>query len=55
MKAIRISNFRTAPYIERIPIPKPTHIPQVLVKVKAAQANPSDFAFIRGIYNVEVR
>ena len=50
MKAIRLHKFRSAPLIEKIPLPKPSHKPQVLVKVKAAQANPSDFAFISGIY-----
>ena len=52
MRAILLNSFRSSPYISKIPIPKPiAKTPCALIKVKASQANPSDFAMIGGIYS----
>ena len=51
MRAILLNSFRSPPYISKISIPQPIpKTPCALIKVKTAQANPNDFAMIRGIY-----
>ena len=51
MRAILLNSFWSQPYISKIPIPKPIpETPCALIKVKASQANPSDFAMAKGIY-----
>jgi len=52
MRAVVVDKFGGEPKVEMVPIPKPKP-GQVLVKMEAAQINPSDLSFIAGKYGIK--